>query len=108
MTIVVWSIGQATYVPLRLESLNYRSILFHTVEDHQEGLQLTLFYHWRGRSRLLTRAGQSLSRDGFVVFASEENLSGQLLRGPLLRVKLSILPVQSWHRDEVNLLHFER
>ena len=93
---------------LRLESLNYRSILFHTVEDHQEGLQLALFYDRRGWTRLLARVGQSLSRDGLVVFASEENLSGQLLRGPLLRVKLSILPVQSWHHDEVDLLHFER
>ena len=111
VSIVVRSVGQATYQAARLERLHDSRVLLRAIEYHQEGLQLSLAHlHDLLSGRRLGFAGAGvgrLLRHPFLVPAGEKNLAWELLGGALLRVKLAILPVQSRHRNEIDLLHFE-
>ena len=42
-----------------------------------------------------------------VVETCEENLTRELFGGPLLSVKLTVLPVQARHGDKVDLVHLQ-
>ena len=42
-----------------------------------------------------------------MVETSEENLARELFGGPLLSVKLTVLPVQARHGNKVDLVHLQ-
>ena len=97
MTIIVWSVSHSTDMATRLESTCHCHLYFDSVKEHQERL-------WP----LDATSCECLNYTwwlGWFVFSCKYNLSRKLLLGSLLSVKLSILPIESRHYDEIDLSH---
>lgn len=93
VTIVVGSVIQLCDETAGLKGLYSGQILLDPIEEHEEGLQPLL-------SSFPDACTASLS----MVATGKEQFPRQLLRSALLCIKLTILPIESWHANYVDLI----